>query len=325
MDAVSKINEHLDIDKLLNHYQFDVSSTDSTIIRSACKLHGGSNPTGFAINRDNGLWFCHTGNCGGGDVFTLVRHFEKLEWEETVQWLASFFGISIDGLTIVEHKPSYLKDNDKFLKAMQKRKTLELIPYFIDEEIRPVTKFRKFNETTLRTFDLGYVERVGLKRRTGEPYTLSHRLVFPILFNGIQVGLSFRRVKNTDVPKWSHQPAHINTSNLLYNYDACNGECVVVVVEGITDVWAYYEIGVTAVATFGAHITHEQYKLLLKTGADLVFSFDGDEAGQLATDKAIAMFKNKANLSVVSLKDGEDPESIEREELCGRYAHRKRM
>ena len=45
----------------------------------------------FVINKDTGLWYCHTGNCGGGDIFTLVERFEdfsKTDFPRTVQWLA---------------------------------------------------------------------------------------------------------------------------------------------------------------------------------------------------------------------------------------------
>lgn len=322
MDAVTIINQHIDVDRLLQHYDFDKVHSEGEIIRSCCKIHGGNNPSAFVINRETGLWYCHTGSCGGGDVFTLVEKMEKCDFASAVRWLAKFYDIDISTMQITERKYQHIEDLKKFIKMVKSKRKKEFQPYTIDEEIKEVSKFRNFKQETIEHFKLGYVESVKLKKRDGEHYTLLHRLVFPIFFNNIQVGMSFRRTNSNDIPKWSHQPVHIETKNILYNYDEVKSSPIIVICEGITDVWAYYEIGVPAVATFGAHITEEQYKLLLKTGADLVFSFDGDDAGRLVTKLALKMFKYKANISVVQFQEGEDPENITREELLKRYESR---
>lgn len=325
MDAITLITENLDVEKLLNYYDFDHINSNGEIIRACCKLHGGNNPSAFVINKETGLWYCHTGNCGGGDVFTLVQKMEGFnDFPSTVRWVANFFNIDISNLTITERKINYIIDLRNFIKMMKNHKKKEIQPFYIQEEIKSVTKFRNFKLDTINHFQLGYVDKVKLQKRTGEDYILYNRLVFPIIFDNIQIGISFRRIKHNDIPKWSHQPALTDFGNILYNYDECKTKPSIVICEGITDVWAYHEINVPAVATFGAHITKEQYNLLLKTGADLIFSFDGDEAGQEATKKAFKMFKNKANLSYITFNTIEDPESIQREVLYVRYNNRKK-
>lgn len=337
MDAISLINKHLDVEKVLLHYDFDHVNNENDVIRACCKIHGGNNPTAFAIRREDGVWVCHTGDCGAGDIYTLVQKMEGIDFPSAVRWVANFHGIDINNLQITERKTEYMEELKKFVKTMKgKKKCHELNPFEIPEQIKKVGKYRNFKEDTLVYFNLGYVDSVQLNKRNGEPYTLFHRLVFPIIFNNIQVGISFRKTKSTDFPKWSHQPANLETGELLYNYDNCKNESIITIVEGISDVWAYHEIGVPAVCTFGAHVTEEQYKLLLKTGADLCFSFDGDDAGRRATEKAIlgykkdgklikGMFKYKANCSMVEFEEGEDPESISREELRKKYDNRKKL
>jgi DNA primase len=321
MDAVQAIQQSLDVTKLLHHYGFQQIREDNEFIRACCKLHGGNNPTSFVINKENGLWYCHS-NCGGGDAFTLVQKMEGIEFIESVRWLASFFNVDINNLQIVERKAKYIEELRKFVTLVKSKRKKEIQEFNITEEIKPVTRYRNFNQATLEHFNLGYVDEVTLAKRNGEHYTLRARLVFPIYFQNIRVGMSFRRTKSTDVPKWSHQPAHIETKNLLYNYDSAKDADTIVVCEGITDVWAFYECGIPAVATFGAHLTQEQYKLLLRTGADIVLAYDGDSAGKLATQRAIKMLKWKANLSVIHFNENEDPESITREELYERYSIR---
>jgi DNA primase len=336
MDALELINEHIDVERLLEHYDFDKISPDGAYIRSACKIHGGNNPSSFVISRDTGLWYCHTSNCGGGDIYTLVQVMEGIDFPASARWVANFFGVDIDNMEIKHRKEKHIKEMKEWVKVMNSRKKKVTPAYSLDVPVREVRKFRTFKEETMEHFRLGFVESIELEKSSGGTYTLKNRLVFPIIKDGEQVGVSLRKTKANDFPKWSHQPKSIETSNILYNYDAAIGQERVVITEGALDVWAYHEIGVVAVATFGAHVTDEQYKLLMRTGADLVFSFDGDEAGREATAKAITgykdktgkfiegMFKNKANCFIVPFEDGEDPESIPREQLKLKYESRER-
>jgi DNA primase len=326
MDAIALLNKHMDMYKLLEYYDFDRVKQEGSMIRSCCKLHGGSNPSGFVVNTSNNLWYCHTGGCGGGDAFTLVKRLEECSFAESVHIVARIIGVDIENMEILEQKASYMEDVRKWVKTMRSRMTVEkpVIAYQISTEQKDVAKFRDFDRETLEHFGLKYVERVHLMSRDNKPYSLTNRLVFPVVYNGVIVGASLRRIKATDEPKWSHQPVSLETSEILYNFDACEGLSTIVICEGIVDVWAYYEIGITACATFGAHLTETQYRLLMRTGADLVWSYDGDHAGRVATEKATSTFHNKANQYTVYFDDGEDPASLSREELRKRYGERNR-
>lgn len=323
MDVVNCILQNIDVLKLLEHYNFENIHHDGNMIRSCCKLHEGNNPNAFVINEENGLYYCHT-NCGGGDAFTLVEKMEDISFLEAVQWLANFFDVNIEGMEIKERSCDYLAELRNFIRVMREKKNKTFTEFKIPEEVKQVTRYRNFKEETLKHFHLGYVESVQLKKRDGKEYKLFHRLVFPIYFNNMQVGLSFRKTKSADFPKWSHQPANLETKNILYNYDDAKDSNIIVVCEGFLDVWAFHEIGIPAVATFGAHLTNQQYKLLLQTGADLVFAYDGDDAGRKATQEAVRMFKHKANIATVEFEEGQDPENIPREELRERYDRKQR-
>lgn len=325
MNAVTKINKYLDINKLLNHYKFNHIKQNGKMIRACCKIHDGNNPTAFVIDSETSLWYCHTNNCGGGDVYDLVEKMENINFINAVHWLASFFNVDISKCNVIERKNDYLSDLAKWIKMMRNQKKIELKEFNIKEEIRPVTKFRNFKLETLQHFNLGHVNSVKLEKRDGNLYTLRNRLVVPIIFKERQVGISFRRVKSSDMPKWSNQPVNLQYGNIIYNYDNILHEKHIVICEGFTDVWAFHEIGIPAGATFGAHITNEQYKLLLKTGADITFANDGDKAGYLANQTGIKMFKNKANINLITFPQGKDPESVTREELISLYEHRNKV
>lgn len=326
MYAINKINQHIDIEKLLNHYNFEGITHSGDFIRSKCKIHGGSNPTQFVISKKTGLWFCHSCQARG-DVYTLVQEMDNLNFNESVKWVANFFNVDINNLEIAERKEKWMKDVENFIKTIKNSKEKKFKEFHITEEIKQVAKFRNFKKETLKHFNFGYVKEVELRKKNNDPYTLKNRLVCPIILNDIQIAISFRRVNNNDKPKWLHQPVSLNFGNILYNYNAIinNYYNSFVIVEGIFDVWAYYEIGIPAVCTFGAHLTDAQLKLILKSSADtVVLSYDNDEAGCIATNKAIKKLKYKMNVKQVLLPTNSDPCDVERSELLKLYQNKIR-
>lgn len=325
MDAVTLLQGKIDVEQLLEHYDFDKVTPDGQYLRACCKIHGGNNPTAFVISKETGLYYCHTGGCGGGDIFTLVQQMEGISFPQAVEWVAKFFSVDISDMEIQERKQEHIKEMNRFIKTMRARKKRELAEFHVHAEIKEVARYQGFLEPTIKHFGMTYVESVTLQNKEGKDFTLKKRLLFPIIQNGIQVGVSFRAIEKNAQPKWLHQPSNLVTGDLLYNYDAAQGQLEIVVVEGMTDVWAYHEIGVVAVATFGAHLTDEQYRMLIRTGADITLSYDADDAGYHARDKAVEMLRLKANLREVKLPAGADPASISREELKTYYGERTRI
>lgn len=322
MHATQYLQEHIDVSKLLEHYEFEHMRQEGDIIRCSCKLHGGNNSSAFVMRVTNGLWWCHTGDCGGGDIYTLVQRMEECSFAQAVEFVATFFDVDISNYDIINQKAVEEKELKMWVRTMQSRRKSVLGAYEPQVEMRKVTKFREYTPETLEHFGLQYAPEIQATKREGGTYTLKNRLAFPIRQDGIQIGISFRRIKNADFPKWLHQPANMETRNLLYNYDATSGQAEVIVCEGMPDVWAFHELGLTAVATFGAHLTDEQYKMLVRTGADIVLAYDGDEAGQNANIKAYDMLKLTSNVKYIPFEAGEDPDNLPREELWTRYENK---
>lgn len=52
--------------------------------RSRCPLHGGDNPTSFAVNLDTGGFFCHSCGAKGGDVLEFVRLRYQLSFPDAL-------------------------------------------------------------------------------------------------------------------------------------------------------------------------------------------------------------------------------------------------
>lgn len=319
MDALQLIKDNLDIERILEYYKFSNVKPSGNKMRACCKLHDGDNPTGFVIDVETGLWSCHTSDCGKGDVFHLIQKLDEVPFPQAVLKVADILDIDIEALDIVARTSEERKELRIFMNAMKKAQDVLISEYEQVCESKNVTKYLDFDKETIEKFGLVYFKEFIGRRTDGSPLNLEHRLGFPIIKDGIKVGYSLRATKKGEIPKWVHQPTAIRTAELLYNYDAVIGASKVAVVEGITDVWAFDELGIPAVCTYGASISDKQKRLLLMLGADLVLAFDGDLAGRTATISAYEMFKNTTNMEFVSFDEGTDPASIPRTELLERY------
>lgn len=323
MDAIKLIEDNLDVVKILEHYDFEQVNPSGNYVRACCKIHGGKSPSAFVINIENGLWSCHTGECGNGNIFQLVQKLDNVLFPVAVHTVADVLRLDINNLEIVARNNEESKELKQWMKIMKKQQQTEIEEYRPNGATRKLKQFKDFQLSTIETFGLLYFDDFHGIKSDGESFIIHDCLGFPLTRNGTQVGISIRQTKKYANPKWLHQPSHIKVSNILYNYDNAIGQPNVVVVEGITDVWAYHEIGVVAVAIFGSSISDEQKKLLLRLGSDLTFSFDGDEAGKKVMKQAFELFKNTTNIKAVWMPEGADPESLKREELKEHYEKRR--
>ena len=102
----------------------------------------------------------------------------------------------------------------------------------------------------------------------------------------------------------------------------------VLVVEGYMDVIALFQQDITyAVATLGTATTSHHLQRLFRYTSELVFCFDGDEAGKTAAWRALQtvfpMMHDQLQIRFLFLPDGEDPDSLVRKE--GKQPFEKRM
>ncbi len=151
------------------------------------------------------------------------------------------------------------------------------------------------------------------------------RLVWPIReLSGDVVGFGARRLFDDDriEAKYLNTPETplFKKSQLLYGVDrarrAISTSSQAVVVEGYTDVMACHEAGVeTAVATCGTAFGADHVRLLRRLLLDhdefrgeVIFTFDGDEAGQRAAMRAFAGDQRFVAQTYVAVEpDGLDP------------------
>jgi DNA primase len=176
-------------------------------------------------------------------------------------------------------------------------------------------------------FEFKELEAAGLSRqgRHGPMDRFHRRLLWPIRTSaGEVIGFGARRLFDDDPmeAKYINTPETLlyKKSSVMFGIDLAKREIAkghqAVVVEGYTDVMAMHLAGVTtAVASCGTAFGDEHLAMLRRLMMDdnwyrgeLIFVFDGDEAGQAAALKAFDGDQQVAGKSFVAVvADGMDP------------------
>ena len=158
----------------------------------------------------------------------------------------------------------------------------------------------------------------NLLRRKGDSCydVFRNKVMFPIIDTTGNIIAFGGRVLDDSKPKY------INTSDTLVykksegvfalNFAKNNNGGQLVVVEGYMDVISLHQAGITnCVACLGTAFTRQQARLLSRYAKEIVISYDNDEAGRKATDKAIRIFDSLGiAVKVAKLSGGKDPDEI---------------
>lgn len=289
---------------------------------AVCPFHNDTNPS-MQISEDKQIYKCFS--CGaGGNVFTFVEEFEKVSFIESVKTVADFIGYDLSGYDVavpqksadpyVERLLSLVKEASEFYTYTLLNSENDGLKYF---ENRGITR------DIIETFKLGYSDSdsskivryltkkgysikeivdagIGLENNGTFIDRFKGRVVFSLTnIKGEVVGFSGRKIDNSDSSKYvnSNENLLFNKSACLYNFFESKSDILkekkVYVVEGFMDVIALYKAGVkNAIATMGVALSKEHIKILEKMNAHMIFSFDGDDAGQTSMYKMVEELKN---------------------------------
>lgn len=196
------------------------------------------------------------------------------------------------------------------------------IGYISDEWDGLMKVFGKTQSTTQQLVDLG----MAIQGDKNKPYDrFRGRIMFPIRDKrGRHIGFG-GRVLGDGTPKYLNSPETriYHKGQELYGLfeakQANKNLERLVVVEGYMDVVALAQHGVDyAVASLGTSTTTEQLQTLFRTVNEVICCYDGDRAGREAAwramDNALPLVKDGVSLKFVFLPDGEDPDTLVRQQ-----------
>ena len=305
-----------------------------------CPFHG-EKTASFSVAPDKGIYYCFGCHKGGG-VINFQMEVEGLSYPDAVRALAKRVGMDVPE---DEQYQSRYRQQER-LWALHK----EAARFFHAQLYAPIGNHalqyalgRGMSKAILTTFGVGYapdswdsmVKAMKAKGYTDEELkesglvTVSQkngnifdrfrdRLMFPIIdVRGNVIGFGGRTLKNDkDTAKYLNSPETIifNKRKNLFGMNLAKKtkQGSLILVEGNIDVVALHQYGFdNAVASLGTSLTEEQATLMSKYVEQIVLIYDGDNAGQNATKRAIPILE-KAGLQVkvLQLKDAKDPDEF---------------
>ncbi|NCA18353.1 MAG: DNA primase, partial [Actinobacteria bacterium] len=322
-DDVSHIRHSSRIDDVVGDY-VQLKSAGGGQKKGLCPFHDEKSPS-FHVTPSKGFYHCF-GCQSGGDVISFVMKIEHLSFTEAVERLADRMNYQLtyeegQARTGGSDRKRLLEAN-RFAALFYQEQLQQPGPAQAGREF---LQTRGFDKAAAAKFGVGYapdewdalsqhlkgrgftdaeLELAGLTKpgQRGHIDRFRNRLVWPIHeISGDVVGFGARRLSEADTgPKYLNTPETpiYKKSALLYGLEMAKKEIAkkrqVVVVEGYTDVMATHLAGIeTAVATCGTAFGDEHIRILRRLLMDddafrgeVIFTFDGDEAGQKAALRA---------------------------------------
>ncbi len=310
---------------------------------ACCPFHNEKSPS-FTVSQTKQFYHCF--GCGvHGTAISFVMEHLGLGYVDAIEELARSVGLEVP-----HERPATGEAHQKvapdLYEVMQTatryyREQLKLSPRAID-----YLKQRGLNGEIAAKFGIGYapdawqnlaaafpnyadetLNETGLvaSNDEGKRYDrFRDRIMFPIInVRGQVIGFG-GRVLDKGEPKYLNSPETplFEKGRELYGLfqaqKTIRAEQKVLVVEGYMDVVALAQLGVEyAVATLGTATTPYHIQKLLRLTEHIVFSFDGDKAGQKAAwralENALPYLQDGKKISFLFLPAEHDPDSFIRE------------
>ena len=300
-----------------------------------CPFHDDHNPS-MSVSPEKGVYKCFV--CGNaGNVFNFVMEYEKVSFYEAVKIVADKIGVSIDISTSkkenTKKSPLYDIYNISYKFYQNNLNTV------YGKDAKKYLLNRKIDEDVIKNFNIGLslsdselcnalkakgfkdddIVSSGVAVQNGNNiYDIyKNRIMFPLYdLEGNVVGFSGRIYNQKSESKYinTKETEIFKKGELLYNYHIAKKEARkeknIIVVEGFMDVIRLSTIGiVNVVATMGTAVTKYQLNLIQKLAPNITLMFDGDKAGEKATNVFIELANgNDSNIKVVRLEDNLDPD-----------------
>ncbi|MBX8486953.1 DNA primase [Pseudomonas cichorii] len=346
------------IDDLLNRTDIvDVVSSRVQLKKTGknfsacCPFHKEKTPS-FSVSPDKQFYYCF--GCGaGGNALGFVMDHDNLDFPQAVEELAKAAGMEVPREQNVKgQKPRQPTDSPLYplLAAAAEFYRQALKSHPMRKAAVDYLKGRGLSGEIARDFGMGFAppgwdnlykhlssdtlqQKVmidaGLlieNAETGKRYDrFRDRVMFPIRDSRGRVIAFGGRVLGDDKPKYLNSPETpvFHKGQELYGlfearkYNRNLDE--IIVVEGYMDVIALAQQGLrNAVATLGTATSEEHLKRLFRVVPNVLFCFDGDQAGRNAAWRALeatlSSLQDGRRARFLFLPEGEDPDTLVRSE-----------
>ena len=317
-------------------------------LKGLCPFHNEKTPS-FTVEPTKGFYHCF-GCHKGGNAFQFIMDFEGVSFGEAVELLAQQAGLPIEGeggragdqdiaAQRREHKQRLLQ----LCRSAQQFFERQLHTTDAGRAVQQYLRGRGVSDDAARAFRLGFAPDqwdalttvlrregyrddelvlAGLALKGDDGASLydrfRNRLMFPIWdLTGDAIAFGGRVIGEGE-PKYLNSPETpvYLKSKVLYPINltkrAIQQKGVAILCEGYMDAIALAEHRFTyVVASCGTALTDDQAHLLKRFATKVIMAYDGDAAGQEATQRSVGvLIEQGIDVFVAPLSGGEDPDSF---------------
>lgn len=308
---------------------------------ACCPFHSEKTPS-FTVSQSKQFYYCF--GCGAhGNAIGFLMAYDHLSFVDAITDLAQALGMTIP----LEANDTHHQDNEILYTLLYQAQTWYEKELKQSAEAIQYLKNRGLTGKIAKEFGIGYAPHAWeflsqhVKHNTSDRKALAtagmliektpghyydrfrDRILFPIRdIRGKTIGFGGRTIKD-EIPKYLNSPETpiFHKHQTLYGlYETCQHHRKLhraLVVEGYLDVISLAQHDIRyAVATLGTALNAKHIQLLLRYTTDIIFCFDGDNAGQKAAWKALTLslplLRDGLNIRFLFLPPTEDPDSLVR-------------
>ena len=337
-----RIRERVPLQDLVRDYNVHLVPSGRRL-KGLCPFHAEKTPS-FSIDVERQYYYCF-GCQAGGDLFSFVKSIHHIEYPEAVELLARRAGVTIEyegGRRSADALRSRERTVELYdvLALAQEFYHRYLLEDPAAKTARDYLKRRGIEPAMWDRFRLGFsppewdallrfaarkgapaqvLERAGLARAregsSGHYDYFRGRVMFPIHdAQGRTIGFG-ARTPGEEQPKYLNTPKTplFEKSQVLYALPQARAgiqrEGRIAIVEGYTDAIMAHQAGLDFfVASLGTAFTQENARRLSRLAPRALLVFDGDDAGQRASEKSLDLLVPESiDVRVYTVRDGKDP------------------
>lgn len=337
--TIDKVKELAALEVLSTYIKFNSAN------KACCPFHDEKTPS-LSVKKGESVWKCFGCGVSGAPIDFVMKH-QNITFPEAVEEIANKFGIQVikenvnpqaeaERLTREQEASKILNwAHTQYQKALANLPTDHPAYEYIHNRFTPEEisewqigyapdewKFLTPQIIAKEHYDMGIeLGLIKTKEANGSSNTYDfyrNRIMFPILANKKLIGFAARDLSNEQgVGKWYNPKESFlyNKENTLYAMDIAKQNIkdgVITLMEGYGDVITAHSNGLNnTVASCGTSVTEGQLNLMKRYAHTIALFMDGDEAGQIATEKTILTAMEMGfNTLVVTLNQGQDPEDF---------------
>lgn len=301
-----------------------------------CPFHNEKTPS-FSVQQDRQQYYCFGCHKGGG-VINFIMEVEQLPFRDAIQVLADRAGMTIpdEGNSGSFNRRKRLLDLNKeaaryFHQQLSTPQGAAMLQYLMKRGLsrRTITNFGlgaapEGWDNLIRTMGEKGYEKIDLldaglaiKNDKGRIYDrFRNRVMFPIIdLRGDVIGFG-GRVMDDSTPKYLNSPDTpvFNKRKNLFalNIAKKSKRGHIILTEGYMDTISLHQAGFDcAVASLGTALTEDHAQLISRYAKEVVISYDGDQAGINAAQRAIGILeKTGITVRVLQVKGAKDPDEF---------------